>query len=279
VSLPADQAPVLWPGFCAIALLLGLRHGLDADHLATVDGLVRANAARRPRLAATAGVWFSLGHGSAVALIAVVASAWGASWTPPAWLKASGAAVSIAGLIGLGLFNLCRLSGTKTVSHAAPSGPRAILIGRLHLGNAWAIVGVGLLFALSFDTVSQAMVFAALANRYGGVAQVLVIAACFVCGITAVDGLNGWWICRLVRRADAGARTASRIMTAGVALLSLALGGVLLAAVVFPAAASWLDGHETALGVLVIAAASLAFLLGVVASRRPQPQPQPQPPV
>ena len=273
MSLPEiAPAAALWPGLCAIALLLGLRHGLDPDHLATVDGLVRANAARKPRLAAMTGVWFSLGHGAAVAVIAVLASAWGASWAPPEWLKASGASVSIGGLIGLGVYNLYRLRVSRQAA-AAPTGPRAALIRRLRLDHAWAVAGVGLLFALSFDSVSQALVFATLANRFGGVFPALVIAACFICGITALDGMNGWWICRLVRTADRTAPTASRIMTAGVALLSLALGGVLLAEVASATAAEWLDAHGAMLGGAVIAAGGLAFLLSMRAARGAQPQP------
>ena len=36
----------------ALAFVLGLKHGMDADHLATIDGLTRCNAAAgRLRLA------------------------------------------------------------------------------------------------------------------------------------------------------------------------------------------------------------------------------------
>ena len=43
-----------------VVLLLGMRHGFDADHLAAIDGLACHNAARRPRLANLCGVLFSL---------------------------------------------------------------------------------------------------------------------------------------------------------------------------------------------------------------------------
>ena len=33
-----------------VVFLLGLKHGLDPDHLAAIDGLTRFNAARRPAL-------------------------------------------------------------------------------------------------------------------------------------------------------------------------------------------------------------------------------------
>ena len=49
------------------------RHGFDADHLATIDGLTRYNARANPRLARMAGALFSLGHGVVVLLVALVA--------------------------------------------------------------------------------------------------------------------------------------------------------------------------------------------------------------
>jgi high-affinity nickel-transport protein len=48
-----------------VGLALGMRHGTDPDHLAAIDGLTRI----RPRL--TNGVFFALGHGLVVILLAV----------------------------------------------------------------------------------------------------------------------------------------------------------------------------------------------------------------
>ena len=36
--------PTEWTALCALVFLLGLKHGFDADHLATIDGLTRFNA-------------------------------------------------------------------------------------------------------------------------------------------------------------------------------------------------------------------------------------------
>lgn len=59
----------------ALAFVLGLKHGMDADHLATIDGLTRFNtAAGRLRLARVCGFLFSLGHGAVVCVVAVAAS-------------------------------------------------------------------------------------------------------------------------------------------------------------------------------------------------------------
>ena len=45
-SLPQDLYAL-----CLLVFVLGLKHGLDADHLATIDGLTRFNARANPRLA------------------------------------------------------------------------------------------------------------------------------------------------------------------------------------------------------------------------------------
>src|SRR5204863_5447787 len=63
--LPHDLA-----GLVLMVFLLGLRHGMDPDHLAAVDGLARHNARDRPRVARWSGCLFSLGHGAIVTLIA-----------------------------------------------------------------------------------------------------------------------------------------------------------------------------------------------------------------
>lgn len=53
-------------GLAALAFSLGLRHGLDANHLAAIDSLVRHNLRSAPRRAAACGALFSLGHGAVV---------------------------------------------------------------------------------------------------------------------------------------------------------------------------------------------------------------------
>src|SRR5512144_152413 len=50
-----DALPATWTALCAVAFLLGSKHGFDADHLATIDGLTRYNARANPRLARARG--------------------------------------------------------------------------------------------------------------------------------------------------------------------------------------------------------------------------------
>ena len=82
-----ETLPSSWTALCALAFVLGVKHGFDADHLATVDGITRCNCTLRPRLARYAGVLFSLGHGAVVVAIAAAAATTTAAM-PTAWSPA-----------------------------------------------------------------------------------------------------------------------------------------------------------------------------------------------
>ena len=47
-----------WTSILLLVFVFGLKHGFDADHLATVDGLTRWNLQRRAPLAAWCGTLF-----------------------------------------------------------------------------------------------------------------------------------------------------------------------------------------------------------------------------
>jgi len=172
--LAMDALPATWTALCAIAFVLGLKHGFDADHLATIDGLTRYNARTNPRLAKVAGALFSLGHGVVVLSVAFVAGSLSASWRAPDWLELSGAAVSVLFLFGLAFVNVHAVLTAAPGAVVAPSGLKARLLGRmLTVRRPWAIAAVEMLFALSFDTVSQAALFALAAAHFGGLARAL----------------------------------------------------------------------------------------------------------
>jgi high-affinity nickel-transport protein len=264
--------PTEWTALAALVFLLGLKHGFDADHLATIDGLTRCNARANPRLARRAGALFSLGHGVVVILVALVAGSIASGWQTPAWLELTGASVSVAILFGLAFLNVRAVLTTAPHAVVAPAGVRAKLLGRfLDVGRAWAVAAVGGLFALSFDTVSQAALFALAAGRFGGLMHALFVAALFVLGMLAVDGANGLWISRLIRRADRAAAIASRVMALAVAAISLAVGGFTVARFLAPAVDAWAEGRNLWFGAAVVASVLLAFAGAMLASRRRAP--------
>jgi high-affinity nickel-transport protein len=84
------------------------------------------------------------------------------------------------------------------------------------------IAAVGAAFALSFDTVSHALVFSLSGATAAGGLFALVLGLVFTSGMILTDALNGWWVARMVQRADRKAAEASRWM-------SIAVGGLCLA--------------------------------------------------
>ena len=253
---------------CGLAFALGVRHGLDADHLATIDGLARRSAARFPRASHFAGTLFSLGHGIVVMMVAVAASLAAGQWQTPAWLELSGTIVSVVFLLLLGYLNLHAVWTTPHHEVVAPAGLRARLFDRiLTVEHPVFMMAVGMLFALSFDTISQAALFAVAAVRFGSVGHALLVAGSFVAGMLLADGVNGFWIARLVRRADRRAAIASRVMATAVGTVSLLVGALVVLKLLIPNIAAWADEHGIFVGAGVVAAIALAFALAMLVSR------------
>lgn len=254
----------------ALACVLGIKHGLDADHLATIDGLTRFNMrVGKPKLARLCGMLFSLGHGAVVCLVAVVANSLFHQTAMPSWLDSFGAYVSIFFLMALGLVNL----------HAVISTPANELVSLIGVKGRWlkqlnqnshpmAIAFVGALFALSFDTLTQATLFSAASTQFGGAMFALLLALSFTVGMLMTDAANGLWISHMLRRADATALRASRIMGITVALLSFVVAGFGLSKLLSPALASWQDGKELLIGCLVLLAVLMSFFYARWAGRQ-----------
>ncbi len=264
-----DAPPATWTALCALAFVLGMRHGFDADHLATIDGLTRANARRNPRLARLAGALFSLGHGAVVATVALAVGTLASGWQAPQWLEAFGLLSSAAVLFALAFVNLRNVWVSAPGTPVSPVGIKARFLVRLpDIEKPWAVAAVGALFALSFDTISQATLFALAAGRFGGPASALFVASLFVLGMLLVDGVNGLWISRLLRRADATAASASRIMALTIAGLGLAIGLMALGKLFFPAVDAWTGERDLLLGGAVVVAVLASFVVALASTRR-----------
>ncbi|MGZ5067682.1 MAG: HoxN/HupN/NixA family nickel/cobalt transporter, partial [Usitatibacter sp.] len=113
-----ETLPTHWLALVGVVFLLGLKHGLDPDHLAAIDGLTRFNAARRPSLSRWSGLIFSAGHGVVVTLVAIAVATVATEWKAPAWLENAGTWISIAFLSVLGVANLAAVART----------PRGVLV-------------------------------------------------------------------------------------------------------------------------------------------------------
>src|SRR5213592_626550 len=170
-------------GLAALVFVQGLKHGVDPDHLVAIDGFTRSSRSR------WCGLFFSLGHGVVVTLIGVLL-ALGIANLLAVLRAAPGVPVPLVGLRGHWLSE--RLAGA---SHPA------------------VIAAVGAAFALSFDTISHALVFSMTGASLAGWFFAAVLGVVFTCGMAVTDAASGLWVARLVRSADQRAASASRIMS------------------------------------------------------------------
>jgi high-affinity nickel-transport protein len=239
-------------GLAALVFILGLKHGLDPDHLVAIDGFTRSSRSR------WCGLFFSLGHGLVVTLVGVAVALVATEWQAPRWLENTGAWISIGVLLALGFANLLALL------RATPGAPVPLvgLRGRwlserlARASHPAVIAAVGAAFALSFDTISHALVFSMTGASLAGWFFAGILGVVFTIGMALTDAVNGLFVARLIAGADARAAAASRCMSIAIALLCLGLAAFSLAK--YPAGLA-----------PVLSAASVALvLLGYLAARR-----------
>lgn len=191
----------------------GLRHAVDADHIAAIDNVTRKmmQQGRRPF---GVGAWFSLGHSSIVVLasaaIAATATAFQKDMT---WFHDTGSvigtAISAVFLLAMAFVNLVILRsvwrnfqafkrGEPLVHDGDPvaaGGMMSWLFGRTFrlISRSWHMYLVGFLFGLGFDTATEIGVLgisAASASSGMSMWSIMVFPALFASGMALVDTLD-----------------------------------------------------------------------------------------
>lgn len=97
-----ESLSAIFHALLALVFALGLWHGFDPNHLATIDGLTRFNSAAKKRVARWCGFLFSLGHGGMVMAVALLVVLLAKAWATPLWLEDLGTWISILFLVLLG---------------------------------------------------------------------------------------------------------------------------------------------------------------------------------
>ncbi len=203
-------------GLGLVAFVFGLRHGMDADHIAAIDNVTRKmiQEGRRPL---TVGTWFYLGHSTVVLLMIVIlmAATQGVVGAIP-FLRGTGAvlgtAISWAFLWLIGLINLAIVFGLYRAFRGMKrneSGDEAyqkLLEARGFLNRyfgplfrivdqPWKAYFMGLLFGVGFDTASEiALIAISVGVGVSGSApiwEVLLLPFMFTCGMVLVDTTDG----------------------------------------------------------------------------------------
>ncbi|ELY2744290.1 HoxN/HupN/NixA family nickel/cobalt transporter [Cronobacter sakazakii] len=204
------------PALMAASLLAwgyGLRHAVDADHIAAIDNVTRKMMQQGKRPCGV-GAWFSLGHSSIVVLASVAIAATAAAVKEDmAWFHevggVIGTTVSAVFLLAMALVNLVILRGIwqsfSRLKRGEPlnmpadamtaGGPMSWLFRATFrlVSKSWHMYLVGFLFGLGFDTATEIGVLgisAAGASHGMSVWSILVFPALFTSGMAPVDTLD-----------------------------------------------------------------------------------------
>ncbi len=215
----ADRPALL--GTALLAWVFGLRHAVDADHIAAIDNVVRKlmQAGQRP---VGVGTWFSLGHSTIVVLACLgIALAAGRIDLHGIGIVTAtmGTAVSAVFLLVIALANIVILRGVwRSFRHVrqggtlSPEGTDLLgggVLARLFrplfgsVRASWQMYPIGVLFGLGFDTATEIGLLAIAATEAAqGMShwQVMVFPALFTAGMALVDtadsvlmvGAYGW---------------------------------------------------------------------------------------
>jgi high-affinity nickel-transport protein len=220
-------------GIAALAYSLGLRHALDADHIAAIDNVTRKFMQRGERPIGV-GAYFSLGHSTVVVgLTVAIALTTTALHGELAGFRAIGgivgAVVSSLFLLAIALANAFALHSIYATFRAVKNGERYVeedldlalaqrgLLGRMFrrffrlIERSWQMYPLGLLFGLGFDTAAEVGflgVSAAQAAEGLPVWHILVFPALFTAGMTLLDttdnllmlGAYGWACAKPIRK-------------------------------------------------------------------------------
>ena len=214
-TLIAFAGQPLLVGTAVLAYSLGLRHALDADHIAAIDNVTRKlmQDGERP---VTVGLFFALGHSSVVLIASVVIALAAKSLTDQfaAYRDIGGVIGTSASAIFLFLIaaaNLVVLRGVYAAFRRVRNGENvrdedidAILQQRGVLARffrplfglvskGWHLFPIGFLFALGFETASEISLFglAASASHDVSAGSILIFPALFTAGMTLIDTLDG----------------------------------------------------------------------------------------
>jgi high-affinity nickel-transport protein len=197
-------------GTAAIAYGLGLRHAVDADHIAAIDVATRKlmQDGQRP---VTVGLFFSLGHSTIViaATLGIALTAFALRDRFDAFREIGGTigtAVSATFLLVLACMNLVilrgvwrRYRGAPDHAHGAHTHRAGGLVSRLlrplfrFVSKSWHMYPVGVLFGLGFDTATEIALLAiaaAQASHALPLYTVMLFPALFAAGMTLIDSTD-----------------------------------------------------------------------------------------
>ena len=232
-ALVAFREYPLLMGSALLAYSFGLRHAVDADHIAAIDNVTRKLMQEGKRPVAM-GLFFSLGHSTVVVLLSLLVATTASAFQDRfEGMKAIGGlvgtSVSAFFLFAIAAANMVILAGTwrsfqgiRAGRPLAEEGLDILLAGggmmaRLFrglfrlIGRSWHMYGLGLLFGLGFETATEVgLLGVSAAGASNGLSpwSIMVFPALFSAGMALVDtadgvlmlGAYGWAFVKPVRK-------------------------------------------------------------------------------
>ena len=220
-------------GTALLAYTFGLRHAVDADHIAAIDNVTRKlmQQGQRP---VSVGLWFSLGHSAVVAGLSVaVAIATSAMTGRFESMKAVGSVISTSAsalfLFAIAIVNILVFVSVYRTFQAVMRGEPFIendfdlllnsrgFLSRIFrplfrlVTKSWHMLAIGLLFGLGFDTATEIALFGISATQAAdsiSLGTIFVFPALFTVGMSLLDttdgvlmlGAYGWAFMKPVRK-------------------------------------------------------------------------------
>ena len=284
-----------------IAYGLGLRHAVDADHIAAIDNVARKlmQEGKRP---ITVGFFFALGHSTVVlaASVVIASTAAGLHQRFPELIEVGGVlgtSISALFLFAVAIINIavlasvCRLLGRvrrgEDYREELPNGllaRRGLLSGLFRaifrlISRSWHMYPLGFLFGLGFDTATEIGLLgisAAEASKGLPIWSILVFPALFAAGMLLVDtsdgvlmvGAYGWAFTNPVRKLY------YNLTITGISVIIAVVVGAIEAFGLFAEKlgiggrlADFAAGHPGAIGCSVIGIFAVSWLVSFVVGR------------
>jgi len=203
-------------GTALLAYSFGLRHAVDADHIAAIDNVTR-KLMQDGKRAVGVGFFFSLGHSTIVVLASVAIAATAMAFksrldTMQTVGGIVGTLVSAAFLLAIAAVNIVILVSVHRIFQRVKQGGGyaaddldILLANRGFLArlfrplfrlirHSWQMYPIGFLFGLGFDTATEVGLLgisAAAASKGLPIWSILIFPALFTAGMSLVDTTDG----------------------------------------------------------------------------------------
>jgi nickel/cobalt transporter (NiCoT) family protein len=220
-------------GTALLAYTFGLRHAVDADHIAAIDNVTRKLMQQGQRPVGV-GFFFSLGHSAVVVLMSVgVAFAASALSSRFDSMKAVGGVISTSAsalfLFAIAFINILVLVSVYRTFQAVKRGEPFVeedfdillnkrgFLSRIFrplfriVTRSWHMLAIGFLFGLGFDTATEVALFGISSSQAANgmsLGVIMVFPLLFTAGMTLIDttdgvlmlGAYGWAFMKPIRK-------------------------------------------------------------------------------